>query len=61
MLTAEQLKPHILHEDRWVRGAVMHYFDDSRSRDAEVAGLVLASHDRYYHQGGSMRRSERRP
>ena len=51
MLTHGELKPHLLHEDRWVRQAVIDYFGDSRSRDPEVAKLVLASHDRYYRKG----------
>jgi hypothetical protein len=51
MLTPSQLKPYILHEDYWVRLAVMDYFGDIRSRDPEVAGLMLAAHERHWRKG----------
>ncbi len=51
MLTPKELKPHILHEDRWIRGAALDYFTNSWSLDPEIAGLALTAHERYFKLG----------
>jgi hypothetical protein len=51
MLTPAQLKPHVLHEDRWIRRAVLESFKGSWSRDPDVAGLALTAHERYFKLG----------
>ena len=51
MLTPDQVKPHLLHEDRWVRSAAFDYFYESWSRDPEIAGLLLAAHETWYRPG----------
>jgi len=49
MLTADILKPHLLHEDREIRNAVVEYFVDSWSQDAEILPMILTACDRYGH------------
>ena len=51
MMTPEQLKPHILHEDRWIRKAALGYFTESWSPDPEIAGLALTAHERHFKLG----------
>ena len=51
MLSPDQVKPHLLHDDRWVRQAAMDYFVEVRSPDPEVAGLMLEAHERYWRKG----------
>jgi hypothetical protein len=47
MLTAEQLKPFLFHEESHVRKAVVEYFSDSWSRDPEIVPAVLQLCERY--------------
>ena len=47
MLTAETLKPYLLHEDRFVRIAVAHHFYESWSRDVELTPMILASCEQF--------------
>lgn len=47
MLTATELKPHLLHEDRLVRDAVVEYFKDSWSPDPDLVPIVLEAVRRY--------------
>jgi hypothetical protein len=51
MLTPEQVKPHLLHEDRWIRRAALDYFAESWSLDPQIAGLALTAHVRYFKPG----------
>ena len=51
MLTPNELKPHILHEDRWIRCAALERFTGSWSPDPEIAGLALTAHERYFKPG----------
>lgn len=47
MLSADQIKPHLLHEDRSVREAVVDYFRDSWLQDVDLVPLILQSCRRY--------------
>jgi len=47
LLTAKELKPHLLHPDRFVRDAVVEYFKDSWSQDLDLVPLVLEGVRRY--------------
>ncbi|MBI3759332.1 MAG: hypothetical protein HY269_06210, partial [Deltaproteobacteria bacterium] len=47
MLTGERIKPYLLHEDRWLRVAAVHYFYESWSRDADLVPMVLAGCERF--------------
>lgn len=47
LLTATELKPHLLHEDRLVRDAVVEYFKDSWSPDPDLVPIVLEAVRRY--------------
>jgi hypothetical protein len=51
MLTPNELKPHILDEDRWIRSAAIDRFTDSWSPDPEIAALALTAHERYFKRG----------
>ena len=47
MLDPETLKPHLLHDDRWVRSAVARYFDEGWFQDEELVPLILDACDRF--------------
>jgi hypothetical protein len=47
MLTASELKPFLLHEDRFVRQEVVKYFSDSWSQDPDVLPMCLEACARY--------------
>src|SRR5438552_11376713 len=47
MLPPERLKPHLAHQDRFVRKAVADYFGDSFSQDPEIVPLILQACERY--------------
>jgi len=47
LLTATELKPHLLHPDSLVRDAVVEYFKDSWSQDLDLVPLVLQAVRRY--------------
>ena len=47
LLTAKELKPHLLHLDYLVRDAVAEYFKDSWSQDPDLAPLILEATRRY--------------
>lgn len=47
LLSATDLKPHLLHEDRLVRDAIVEYFKDSWSQDPELVPIVLEAVRRY--------------
>lgn len=47
MLSPEEVKPLLVHEDRYIREAAMEYFRDSYSRDPEILPLLLKSHERF--------------
>ena len=51
MLTPEELKPHILHQDRWIRIAALDRFTETWSLDPEIAALALTAHERYFQLG----------
>jgi hypothetical protein len=46
-----ELKRHVLHEDRWIRQAVLESFRDSWSRDPQISGLALTAHERFFKLG----------
>jgi hypothetical protein len=47
MLTADQIKPHLLDEDPLVRDAAVDYFGDSWSQDPDLVPMVLEACQRY--------------
>lgn len=47
ILTARHLKPHLLHEDGFVRRAVAEWFSKSWSRDPDVVPLILEAARRH--------------
>ncbi len=47
MLSAETIKPLLLHEDRHVRTAAVEYLADSWSRDPELVPLLLSARRRF--------------
>jgi hypothetical protein len=47
LLTAKELKPHLLHPDYLVRDAVAEYFKDSWSQDPDLVPMVLEAVRRY--------------
>jgi hypothetical protein len=47
MLTTEQVKPFLLHEDSMVRNAAVRYFDGSFSCDLDLVPLILQSCERF--------------
>ena len=51
MLTPDQIKPFLLHEDPEVREAAVAYFGDCWSRDPDLVPLVLEACDRFGTEG----------
>ena len=47
MLSPEELKPYLLHEDKPVRNAVVEYFADRRHQDEEIVPMILQAYDRW--------------
>ena len=47
MLGPEILKPYLLDDDPWVRGAVAMYFGEARLQDEELVPLILDACDRF--------------
>ena len=45
MLGPEILKPYLLDDDPWVRGAVAMYFGEARLQDEELVPLILDACD----------------
>jgi SEC-C motif len=47
VLKSDQLKPFLVHEDRFIRRAASDYFADGWSRDPDLIPLILDACDRY--------------
>ena len=47
LLTPDQIKPFLLHEDPEVREAAVEYFGDCWSRDTDILPMVLEARDRF--------------
>jgi hypothetical protein len=54
MLTPQEVRPLLVHEDRPVRYAALHYFKGTWSQDVQLVPLVLQAYRQYGAEGGSL-------
>jgi hypothetical protein len=52
VLTADRIKPLLLHEDRTIRAAAAQYVGDGWARDPDLVPMTLEAWARYGDEGG---------